>query len=43
MRLNTDIPEIDADGHDVQSAEMARISEILSQDQKPLERGELSI
>lgn len=36
--LNTDIPETDADGDDV-----IRISEILGQDQKPLEKGSLSI
>lgn len=34
----SDVPETDAGGN-VQSAEMIRISEILGQDQKLLERG----
>lgn len=42
MTLHTDVPETDAGGN-VQSAEMIRISEILGQDQKLLERGNWSI
>lgn len=38
MSLSTDIPETHADGEDVWSAEMIRISEILGQAQTPLER-----